>query len=306
MKTFYQFITDSVSSTRRQGIQHFQKMDPVEFVEWLRDVKKETKGILKDIKAVMKVDGLGARFGKDKNGKPFFEGSRTGPIFDSGAFTAFAKQNSNDPIALTRAAHYDDMLEIFKSASFMKAIPVNRKVVCEIFYNPMAKETKDGIQFVTVNYDKNKLGEQMSILPYTVLDAETGRECDDKNDILDKLYQLSNSKIKIINPNLKFKNIDISTFVDLATVYSDEALAVLKSRKVVDKENKQNLLNILQKIKDDLGQYILNHPGIEDKFKLGPEIEGIVLHLPIKDKNNPSVYKITTDKFKSQIANKKG
>ena len=73
MKTFNQFIFESVATTRRQGMQHFQKMDPIEFVEWLRDVKRETQGVLKNIKAVMKVDGLGARFGKDKNGKPFLK-----------------------------------------------------------------------------------------------------------------------------------------------------------------------------------------------------------------------------------------
>lgn len=54
---FNQFIIDEeVSTTRRQGIKHFQQMDPVEFVNWMKSVKNETKGILKNIKAVMKID----------------------------------------------------------------------------------------------------------------------------------------------------------------------------------------------------------------------------------------------------------
>ena len=303
MKTFRQFIDEQVSSTRRVGIQHLQQMDPIKFVEWLRDVKNETKGILKDIKCVAKIDGLGARFGKDSNGRPFFEGSRTGPIFDSGAFSAHARGKTDDVEMITRATHYDDMLEIFKTADFMSALPNNTKVVCEIFYNPMAEETEKGIKFVTVNYDKNKLGSLMTIMPYTVLDASTGHDSPDKISILKELYKKSSTKIKIIDPNLKFNEIDIKIYADAASVYSDESLAILKSRKAVDKADKQNLLNALQKIKDDLADYLLAHPGIEGKFKLGPEIEGVVLHLPDRA-SGTAPYKITTDAFKASHSRK--
>lgn len=247
--------------------------------------------------------GLGARFGKDLNGKPFFEGSRTGPVFDSGAFSAYARGKSDDVEMISRAEHYDNMLEIVKSKSFMDAVPNNTKIVSEIFYNPMAQESDMGITFVTIQYDKRKLGSLMTIMPYTVLQADTGIEHPQKESILKALYAKSDDKIKIINPNLKFTEIDVSIFANAASAIPDDALSILKSRKMVDKPAKQNLLNMIQKIKDDLADYLLDHPGIEGKFKLGPEIEGVVLHLP--DKNGTAPYKITTPEFKSSHANQR-
>lgn len=305
MISFRQFIQEEVVASRRQGITHLQEMKPEEFVTWMRTVKTELGGVLKNIKAVMKIDGLGARFGKDSNGRPFFEGSRTGPVFDSGSFSAHARGKTDDVEMIARAVHYDNMLEIFKNSVFMSALPNNTKVVCEIFYNPMAEETEKGIRFVTVNYDKKKLGSLMTIMPYTVLDASTGHDSPNKPDILKELYKKSSDKIKIIDPNLKFTEIDIGVYADAASVYSDESLAILKSRKAADKANKQNLLNALQKIKDDLADYLLAHPGIEGKFKLGPDIEGVVLHLP--DRTTGTLpYKITTLDFKTAHAEQKG
>lgn len=306
MITFKEYlkISEEVAASRRQGIQHLTDMKPEQFVQWMKTVKNETSGILKNIKCVGKIDGLGARFGRDTNGKPFFEGSRTGPVFDSNAFSAYARGKTDNVEIIARAEHYDNMLEIFKNESFMVAVPSNCKVVCEIFYNPMAKESDLGITFVTIQYDKKKLGSLMTIMPYTILQADTGLEHPQKDEILKALYSKSNDKIKIIDPNLKFTEIDISAFANSASVIPDDALIVLKSRKAEDKAAKQNLLNIIQKIKEDLADYILKHPGIEGKFKLGPEIEGIVLHLPDKDGTAP--YKITTQDFKQKHKAQKG
>jgi hypothetical protein len=290
--SFKEFIAESVATTTRQGITHLQDMKPEEFVSWIKSVKA-AGGVLSNYKTVMKIDGLGARFGRDSSGKIFFEGSRTGPIFDSGAFSAHAiAKGASDEIVL-RAKHYDDMLELFKTADFMKAVPNDTKVVCEIFYNPMAKEEEDGITFVTVKYDKTKLGSLMSIMPYTVLQASTGLEHPDKKKILDDLYKKSNEKIKIIDPNLKMGSIDISGIINTVATIEDGALEILKSRKAIDRDAKQNILDIIQKAKNDLASYLLAHPGIEDKFKLGQNIEGIVIHV------NDKPFKITTDEFKA-------
>lgn len=298
----YLNIQESVATSRRVGITHLQEMRPEVFLDWIKSVKQEM-GVLKNIKAVMKIDGLGARFGKDASGRVFFEGSRTGPIFDSGAFSAYARSSSDNVEVIARAEHYDNMLDIFKKSEFMKAVPNNAKVVTEIFYNPMAQENELGITFVSVQYDKKKLGSLMSILPYTVLDSATGRTHENADSILKDLYKLSTDKIKIINPNLKFNTIDVSLFVKQADAIPDDAKTLIQSRKHADRPAKQNLLNMIQKIKDDLADYLLSHEGIEGKFKLGPEIEGVVLHLPGKEGTAP--YKITTGKFKQAIAAKK-
>jgi hypothetical protein len=305
MISFKKFLPEEVVNSKRVSIQHFQKMKSEEFVAWMKTVRFDYGGVLKNIKAVMKVDGLGARFGKDFNGTPFFEGSRTGPVFDSGGFSAFARCKTDNIELITRAVHYDNMLEIFKKEDFMNTLPNNTKVVCEIFYNPMAETTEKDIKFVTVSYDKKRLGSLMTIMPYTVLDASTGHESPDKDNILKKLYKRSSDKIMIINPNLKFTEIDVSVYAEAASVYSDESLSILKSRKSSDRADKQNLINALQKIKDDLADYLLAHPGIEGKFKLGTEIEGVVLHLPDRTLGTLP-YKITTPEFKSAHAKQKG
>lgn len=293
MITFKQFIIfEDVAATKRKGIPHLQKMPPEEFIKWVKEVKQQAKGILSNYKVVMKIDGLGARFGKDRSGRVFFEGSRTGPVFDSGAFSSYAKQKGASEEIILRAKHYDDMLEIFKKSDFMKVIPNNTKVICEIFYNPMAKEDDDGITFVTVKYDKSKLGKLMSIMPYDVIEANSGSPHPEKDKILENLYEQSNENIKFINPNLKMREINISGIIDTVATLDDDSLRIINSRKKSDHDAKQNLLAIIQKAKDELADYLLSHPGIEDKFKLGPNIEGIVMHI------NDQPYKITTKEFK--------
>lgn len=292
MLSFSEFIKEEVAATTRQGIAHLQDMKPEEFISWVKSVKA-AGSVLSDYKTVMKIDGLGARFGRAANGQIFFEGSRTGPIFDSGAFSAHAIAKGSAEEIVLRAKHYDDMLEIFKTAKFMQVIPNDTKVVCEIFYNPMAREDEDGITYVTVKYDKTKLGSLMSIMPYTILQASTGIEHPRKQEILDALYKQSNDKIRIIDPNLKMRTIDVSGIIDTVSTLEDGALQIIKSRKAADKEARQNILSIIQKAKDELAAYLLAHPGIEGKFKLGKNIEGIVIHI------NDKPFKITTDEFKA-------
>lgn len=306
IKSFSSFLLEQeeVIKSKRQGITHLQQMKPEEFILWMRTVKSELKGVLKNIKCVSKIDGMAARFGKDLNGNVFFENSGSGPVFNGGEFVAFAR--SRDDVAMmVRAEHYENILEILKKSEFIKEVPNGSKIICEIFYNPMAfQETETGLKMITITYDKKKLGSLITIMPYTIINASTGQDLPNKDDVLNALYKKSTDKIKIIDPNLNFTEIDVKSFADAASAFSDESLAIIKSRKAADKIAKQNLLNALQKIKDDLADYLLAHPGIEGKFKLGPEIEGIVLHLPDREMGTKP-YKITTQAFKTDHANQK-
>lgn len=299
MMNFQEYLQEAVVESRRQNMVHFQDMKPLEFIEFVRGIKSAMKGKLQNIKTVMKVDGLGARFGRDPEGRIFFEGSRTGPIFDDNAFSRHAISKGSAPEIVARAAHYDDLLQVFKKGAFMKAIPDDRKIVCEVFYNPLATEDDTGITFVTVKYDKSKLGSLMSILPYSVMVASTGEPAPDEAQILKALYAQSNNQIKVIDPNLKMGTIDIQGFIDPIDSLDAEAIRVLNSRKAIDAPLKMNVLQVVNTVKDQLAAYLLQHQEIVDKFKLGPEIEGIVLHL------NGKVFKITTPEFKAAIKAKK-
>lgn len=299
MMTFREYLRETVVASKRSNMIHFQDMKAIEFVEFVRSIKTTMKGKLHNLKTEMKVDGLGARFGKDSSGRIFFEGSRTGPIFDDGAFSAFARNKGSAEEIVLRAVHYDDLLGLFKKADFMKLIPNNRKVIAEIFYNPMAQEDETGITFVTVKYDKTKLGSLMTLMPHGVIEADTGLPASDEKEILKNLISRSSESIKILSPSLKMGTIDIQGIINPIDAITDSDVRVLGSRTKADATAKQNLLAIIEAVKNELAIYILDHPEITDKFKLGPNIEGLVLYI------NGKVFKITTPDFKAAIREKK-
>lgn len=240
------------------------------------------------------------RFGKDSNGRPFFEGSRTGPIFTPKAFSTHAKSKNSAPDIVLRAGHYDDVWDIVTKSSLMKLIPKNTKVVCELFYNPMGELVDDGIKFVSIKYDKSKLGSLMTLVLFKVVTADTGEEHPDAANILSSLYKASTPAIKIINPALEtIGDIDINAFADPILSLSQKSVDVLSSLKHADRESKKNVQAMIQTVKDELADYILNHKAIIGKFKLGPDIEGLVLDI------DGRLVKVTTPTFKAGKAAEK-
>ena len=299
MKSFKQYLKEEAVATKRQNMLHLQKMKDEEFIEFVRSVKNEMNGKLADVKVSLKVDGAGARFGKDSDGRIFFEGSRTGPIYEPKAFSTHAKSKGYEGEMLARAGHYDDIYDIVTKSDFAKSLPNNTKVVCELFYNPMGEMDDDGIKFVTVKYDKKKLGKVMTIVPFSVVVASTGQKHAYSSEIIKSLYKQSTDDIKFIDPNLTTSGqIDISAFVDPVLSLNQHSLNVLKSRKADDKLAKENIKRLIQNVKDSLADYILKHENILDKFKLGPDIEGLVLNINGQD------VKVTTPEFKASKAKK--
>lgn len=298
MKTFKNYVTEesdetNVAANKRVGIQHFNAMKPVEFVQWANSIKKEFNGVLKGIKTVLKVDGLGFRFGTSASGVPFIEGSRTGPIFELGAFSKYAKSKGAEGEILARAYHYDDIQKMFLDSKIVKSLPFDVKIECELFYNPMSQETEDGIKFVTVKYDKKKLGTKASILPYVARVSSTGEVHPDSDKIIDNLIKQSTAEIMVIDPSLKMDSIDINAIIDPISAIDDNALAIITSRKKVDKESKAQLISMIQQVKDQLSEYVMFNPNICGLDRLcSPENnEGIVIHLP------HGVFKMTSKKF---------
>lgn len=300
MKTFVEYLKEEAVATKRQNMLHLQKMKDEEFIEFVRSVKTEMNGKLANVKVSLKLDGGGGRFGKDADGRPFFEGSRTGPIFEPKAFSTHAKSKGYEGEMLMRAGHYDDMFDVITKSAFIKSLPNNTKVICELMYNPMAEISDDGVKFVTIKYDKSKLGKTLTIVPFKVVVASTGHEHAQSDKILKDLFALSTDDIKFIDPNLKTSGqIDISAFVDPVLSLNQHSLAILKSRKADDKAAKENIKALIQRVKDSLAEYILKHENILDKFKLGPDIEGLVLNINGQD------VKVTTAEFKASKAKEK-
>ena len=301
MKNFSQFLNET-AATKRQGIVHLQKMKDLDFIDFVKKIKPQLKDNFLNVHVSLKVDGLGARFGKNINGRFFFEGSRTGPIFTPKSFSSFHKQKgTTDEILLQRADHYDNMFDLLRTQNFVKNLPNNVKVVCEIFYNPMAEKTKAGFKFVNVVYDRSRLGETMTIVLLDVLNSDTGEQLKNKNEIISQLKKSSNKEIQIQTVELRInKSIDISGVVDPVLSLNQDLIFALSSRKKADKAHKENAKAIVQNVKDQLADYLLKSEHIDGKFLLGPEFEGLIL------KFDDNLVKITTPEFKKAFAAKRG
>jgi len=292
MITFKQFLVEEVIASKRKSMMHLQNMKPIEFLDWVQSLHTEFGGVLDDLEVSLKVDGLGARFGKDDKGQFFFEGSRTGPVFKEKAFSTYAKEKGSKQEIIDRASHYDDIFDILKASSLTKLVPNGAKVVCEIFYNPMGAEDESGISFVTVKYDKSKLGKTMTVVPIDVLDASTGERHEDADGIIAKLFKASDANIKVVDPKLKVGRIDVRAKTKSVLKYGEKERAVIKSLKGADKEAKAALLATIQKAKDELAEYLLSHEAVQGKDKLGKNIEGLVFTA------GGQPVKVTTQEFK--------
>lgn len=294
------FFENDVAATTRSNMLHLQKMTDTAFVQFVQDVKQNLQGKLQGIPVSLKVDGLGARFGRDSTGRPFFEGSRTGAIFEPGAFSQYTAARGGTEEMLARARHYDDIFKVITQSNFIKMLPKDVKIVCEIFYNPLGEMSDGGIRFVNIAYDPSRLGQLMTIVPFKALVASTGETHPNSDAIIDSLFQQSTQQIKFVDTRLEIRgSIDISTVVDPVASLDDAALQTLTSRKQVDADAKAYLKQIVQQTKEALADFILTNPQIVDKFKLGPNIEGIVLNINGRD------IKVTTSEFKQTIAAKK-
>lgn len=255
-------MKSDIVSTPRKGITHLQKMKDQDFLNFVQNIKSN------DFEVSLKVDGAGCRFGKDSLGRPFFEGSRTGPIFESKAFSTYALSKGSTGVILERAYHYDDVFDIVTQSDFVKALPNDVKVVAEFLYTPMAEVTDQGLKFVTVSYDPRKIGKMLTLIPFEVHYSSSNRTHRFEDKILELLQLFSNQDIMFIDPKLTVQNP-----INIDGIISE---------------------NDLQTSKKNLAEYILQYEGILDKSKLGSVIEGLILSF----KNGMKI-KVTSDEFKT-------
>lgn len=295
------FSDSSVKSSARQGIQHLQKMNDLEFIELVKRIKSYMHGKLDSVKMSLKIDGLGARFGKDINGQPFFESSHSGPIFRGGMFSQHAASKGLTGDRLDRAKHYDDIFDLITGSKFIRMLPNDTKVSCEILYNPLAEITDAGLKFVTVTYDRSALGDPMSIVPISVQIASSGELHPQGTEIIQKLLQVGQENgIKFINSDLTVSGaIDVNAVIDPILSLNNRSIEILQSRKKVDAAEKTQIKSLIQAVKEELAHFILTNSNIAGLDRLGKDIEGIV----ISGANMPTL-KVTTPDFKTALSSK--
>ena len=294
MTTFKEFLTEEkISTSKRKTIVHFQDMKPTEFLQFAHKLIDDFNGKLDNISTELKVDGFGARFGKDSDGEFFFETSRSGPIQKSKSFSTYTKTKDATELMIQRAVHYDDLFDILKESELWHNLPNDCKVFAEFLYNPMAIEEDGYLKFVSVKYNKKKLGKILTIVPIKVVIASSGATHHDEREVLSELFKESNHDIKIVSPKLKHLSVDVSAKLQPISLFGDKVKAIIKSLKHSDKQQKQEYLAVIDAVKDEIAEVILQHP-IKGRDILGTEIEGIIVEIDGKN------YKITTPKFKQQ------
>jgi len=281
-----------IAKTKRKGIIHLQDMKPVEALQFLRNIKDELKGKLDNIPVTLKVDGGSLRFGKDKHGHFFLETGNSGPIQHHKAFSTFTKNKGGSEVMIERAVHYDDIYEHLEKSDLWKDMPDDTKVSCEILYNPMAEEAEDEhLKFVSIKYDKQKLGKLMTLIPITASVSSSGEEHVSKEEVISDLLKKTNADIRVVSPKLGHLKLEVSALLSPLSLIGEDGEQVLKSLKHADKPLKQEYQTILNAIKSDLADVIMKHP-IKGRDVLGKDIEGYVIDVGGK------LFKVTTPSFK--------
>ncbi len=282
----------------RQGIQHIYnrlpdgrvssaEMKDADFIELCKEIA-DNGGTLNGIQVNLKVDGAGIRFGKDESGRPFFMTSKvTQPLYKDniGFFTDFGREKGQNPEQLARTQKYDDALDLIVNSEFIQRLPTDTIVQAEMLYNPMAQEANGALKFVNIPYDKKKLGNQMTLIPFMVKKYSTGEPVSDQADIIKNLVSNSSKDIKIISNNLQQKGIDVSKIIE-------PVLGLNPSDKKSNKE-------ILDKARKEISDAIIDSPQLKGKDALGDNMEGIVINMP-----SGKLVKVTSARMKEIMAGK--
>jgi len=302
MYSFKEFLLE-VSNTPRQGLQQISKLSIPKFVELLKTIQIEYKGILSSDKLEIreKIDGSNFKFGLDENNEFFIETAYSG-IVKAGEYIKVIKQKKGIDEVPDFVKHFNDLSLYLKNNKKLFNLLKKQKedndlsfikYIGEILYNPLGKKIENRIKFVAVEYDKSKLGNIATFVPIDVI----GDKPIDKNKLIKELIKISDKDLKIIS-NLRIDlTIDLST--DIKTFFKElERKAknweeIIKSRKKKDAE----LRKILREFIIQFQEYIENRiHELVKKGILGNNFEGLVLNI----KGN--LYKTQTKHF---IENKK-
>lgn len=114
-----------------------------------------------------KVDGDSVRFGRDYDGKLFFENSKSGPVYEFGGFSDYCRRTGGSYIQ--RAKHYDDMMELVLKHKVMDCVPNGTRAFAEALYRPMA-EYDDGriIRWHKTDYKSDWLTPKLTLCVFRV------------------------------------------------------------------------------------------------------------------------------------------
>ena len=292
----------AVKAQFRKGMPHLHDLKAQDFLDLLDEIHDGNGRFkLQNIPLNVKVDGFGGRFGKNAEGKPFMATSRTEPRYAAGFVAHHQKKGTTDPEVLGRAKLFDDLFYAMMDAVQLvdsKLGPdflINKQVTCEVLYLPFATETPEGrLKFVGIHYDKLPEGVQLALVPFRVVDADSGEDLPDSHGFIKELLSVGQAgNVMFINNSLtQNEALDVTEIINplenieaLKQIVSDTA----GKRDRVSQQLKREVEEKLQPIKAALEKAIINDPNIIGKDMLGKDYEGIVINSrlgPIKVTSN--------------------
>ena len=293
-----------VKAQLRKGMPHLRDLKPIDLLDLIDEIHDGNGRFkLQNIPLNVKVDGFGGRFGKNSDGKPFMGTSRTEPRYEPGFVAYHQKKGTQDPDILGRAKLFDDLFgEMMNAIKLVDSklggkFLVNKQVTCEVLFLPFATETPEGkLKFVGIQYDKLPDGVQLALVPFAVVDADSGNDIANSSEVIKKLTGLGRQGSVMFIDNSLTQNdaLDVTAIVPpLENI--EQIKSLLSSGKLAQKREAKELL---APVALALEKAIINDPNIVGKDMLGKDYEGIVLNTRL------GPVKVTSAEQKDIIANK--
>jgi len=276
-----------VKAQLRKGMPHLHDLKPLDLLDLLDEIHDGNgKFKLQNMPLNVKVDGFGGRFGKNADGKPFMGTSRTEPRYQAGFVAYHQKKGTTDPEILGRAKLFDDLFnEMMKVVKLVdgKLGPdflINKQVTCEVLYLPFATETPEGkLKFVGIHYDKLPEGVQLALVPFRVVDATTGEDLPDANQVVTELTSIGQAGSVMFIDNSLTQNEALDVTAMVPPLENLEMFkAMLQDKSPGSLKRKQEVAAALEPVKVALEKAIIEDPNIIGKDKLGQDYEGIVIN----------------------------
>ena len=274
----------AVKSQLRKGMPHLHDLKSADFLDLLDELHDGNGNFkLQNIPLNVKVDGFGGRFGKNAEGKPFMGTSRTEPRYQAGFLDYHKQKGTTDPDILGRAKLFDDLFHQMMNAVKLvdgKLGPnflVNKQITCEVLYIPFATETPEGkLKFVGIHYDKLPEGVQLALVPFRVVDADSGEDLPESQSYIKKLLSVGRQGSVMFIDNSLTQNdaLDVTAIVPpLENI--EQFKAMLSSKK---RDQAAEVKAALEPVKVALEKAIIEDPNIIGKDMLGKDYEGIVIN----------------------------
>jgi hypothetical protein len=273
-----------VKAQLRKGMPHLKDLKPADLLDLIDELHQGNGQFkLQNIPLNVKVDGFGGRFGKSADGRPFMGTSNTPPRFEAGFVKYHQQKGTTDPDILGRAQLFDDLFKEMMHAIQMvdsklgKDFLVNKQVTCEVLFLPFATQTPEGkLKFVGIHYDKLPDGVQLALVPFRVVNAESGEDLPDANKVVKALTGIGREGSVMFIDNSLTQNdaLDVTAIVPpLENI--EQIKSMLASGKLAQKREAKE---ILAPVALALEKAIINDPNIVGKDLLGKDYEGIVIN----------------------------